>query len=248
MSGDGGSVGASGPLEAVVFDWGGTLSLWADVDMYDMWILAATHLDPSRADELARRLVRIEEQAWAEVGGSCASWRLGEMLGRASRELGLDVTDAVLEEASVRHIDAWTPHIRHAEDAQPVLRALRQSGLKIGLLSNTHWPRAIHQHFLERDGLLALLDADVYSCELTHVKPHRVAFETVLRALDVRDAARAVMVGDRMIDDISGAQAMGMKTVFKSTSATPRPQNIQPDAIITRLSELPAIVNGWREP
>ena len=39
-------------IEAVIFDWGGTLSIYADIDMEDMWRLAARHLAPDREDEL----------------------------------------------------------------------------------------------------------------------------------------------------------------------------------------------------
>jgi len=42
---------------------------------------------------------------------------------------GLDVAEAVLEEAAVHHLDAWTPHITHDPDAAPVLAALRERGL-----------------------------------------------------------------------------------------------------------------------
>jgi putative hydrolase of the HAD superfamily len=31
-------------IEAVIFDWGGTLSQYADIELYDMWRLAAQHL------------------------------------------------------------------------------------------------------------------------------------------------------------------------------------------------------------
>ena len=42
-------------IEAVVFDWGGTLSIYADIDIEDMWRLAARHMAPDREDELCAR-------------------------------------------------------------------------------------------------------------------------------------------------------------------------------------------------
>ena len=42
-----------------------------------------------------------------------------------------------------------------------MLHDLRARGLRTGLLSNTHWPRHVHEEWLERDGLLHLLDARV---------------------------------------------------------------------------------------
>ena len=42
-------------ISAVIFDWGGTLSEYVDIEMQDMWRLAARHLAPDREDELTAR-------------------------------------------------------------------------------------------------------------------------------------------------------------------------------------------------
>ena len=34
------------PIEAVIFDWGGTLADYAQVELEDMWRLAARHIAP----------------------------------------------------------------------------------------------------------------------------------------------------------------------------------------------------------
>jgi putative hydrolase of the HAD superfamily len=224
-------------LDGVIFDWGGTLSVYAEVDMLDMWRLAARRLDPDREDELTARLVALENEMWTITAQV-------ELLEAASAELGVDVTDAVLEEAAVRHLDAWTPHIRHHPDAAATLTELRRRGLRLGLLSNTHWPRAVHRHLLERDGLADLLHAEVYSCELAVVKPHPAAFEAALASIGIDDPARAVFVGDRPYDDIYGAQSFGMKAVQVVSSAVPA-YAVEPDARIHHLAELPAIIEAW---
>ena len=36
--------GKDGRVRAVIFDWGGTLSIWTNPDMEDMWRLAARHI------------------------------------------------------------------------------------------------------------------------------------------------------------------------------------------------------------
>ena len=182
------------PIEAVVFDWGGTLSLFAEVDMEDMWRLAARHLAPDREDELCERLVAVEAASWARIAVDQRATTLTSLLTLASGELGLDVTEAVLEEAATHHLDSWTPHIRHDPDAAGVLAGLRERGLRIGLLSNTHWPPAFHEHFLERDGLAGLIDVRCYTSEMTFTKPHPDAFRAVLDALGVARPDRAVTV------------------------------------------------------
>ncbi|HWZ91465.1 MAG TPA: HAD family hydrolase, partial [Polyangiaceae bacterium] len=140
-----------------------------------------------------------------------------------------------------RHLDAWTPHIRHHADAVPTLRALRAQGKKLGLLSNTHWPPSFHEHFLERDGLLELLDVRSYTSTMSHSKPHRLAFEHVLTRLGVR-AEHAVMVGDRPIDDVWGAQNAGMAGVWRPHAGSPELGNVVPNAVIKTLAELPELL------
>src|SRR3954469_17458132 len=224
-------------IEAVIFDWGGTLSVYADIEMQDMWRLAARHLAPDREDEVCERLVAVEQASWDRIPVDFRSTRLPELLATASAELGLDVAEAVLEEAATHHLDSWTPHVRHDPDAVPVLRALRERGLRIGLLSNTHWPRAFHEHFLERDGLAELIDCRCYTSDMEFTKPHASAFAAVLGGLGVDDPGRAVFVGDRLYDDVWGSKTVGMRGVHRPNRFTP-PYDVEPDAVISALPEL----------
>jgi len=231
-------------IEAVVFDWGGTLSIYADIDIEDMWRLAARHMAPDREDELCARLVQVEAEAWADAAVDERSFTLAELLARASAAVGLDVAEAVLEEAAGHHLDAWTPHIRHDPDAAGVLRALVERGCKIGLLSNTHWPRDFHEHFLARDGLAELIQTRVYTSGLPWSKPHPRAFGAVLDALGVADPARAVFVGDRPYDDVYGAKRAGLRGVLRRNRFMPG-YDVIPDAEIESLPELLPIVDSW---
>lgn len=231
-------------VEAVVFDWGGTLSVHADLDMPDMWRLAARHIDPAREADICAALVAAEARTWERVARDQASATLSSILADASAELGIDVAEAVLEDAALHHLDSWTPLIRHHEDALPALAALHTEGIRIGLLSNTHWPRSFHEHFLERDGLAPFIDVRCYTSEMTHTKPHPKAFKTVLAALGVRAPGRAVFVGDRLYDDIWGAQMMGMRTVWRRNTGVPG-FDVEPDATVDELGELVAIVDKW---
>lgn len=232
------------PVEAVIFDWGGTLSVFASLEMIDVWTLAAEHLAPRRVDEVRDRLVAVEQSIWDRVLGDQTSATLAEILDIASEELGLDVTQAVLEEAAVRHLDSWTPHIVHDHDAAPTLRALREKGFKTGLLSNTHWPRSFHEHFLDRDGLADLLDVRCYTSEMERTKPHASAFRHVLDALEVDDPSRAVFVGDRPFDDVFGALQAGLRGVLRNNPMVP-PYDVEPSAVIDRLPQLVSIVDRW---
>lgn len=230
------------PFEAVIFDWGGTLTDLSNVDMADMWNAAARHLAPDRAADMAARLAAVEARSWSRIAVDQRSTRLADLLATASQELGLDVTGAVLEQAASRHLDGWTPHITHQPSAVTVLKELKGSGLRTGLLSNTHWPRSFHRRFLERDGLAELIDAELYTCEMEFTKPHASAFRAALDAVGAGDASRAVFVGDRLYDDISGAHRAGLRTVWIRNQVTPH-YDVDPDATIDDLSELPAVID-----
>ena len=234
------------PVEAVVFDWGGTLATYADIEMIDMWRLAARHLAPEREEEVCARLVAVEEESWRRVGVDQRSTTLASLLAAASADLGLDVAEAVLEEAALHHLDSWTPHVRHDPEAVPTLAALRELGVRIGLLSNTHWPRSFHEHFLERDGLAPLVDVRCYTSELDYTKPHREAFLAVLRRLGVAEPRSVVFVGDRPYDDILGARRLGMRAVLRPNPLVPD-YDVEPDATIAGLPELVALVTGWHD-
>ena len=103
----------------------------------------------------------------------------------------------------------------HDPAALGVLKGLKERGLKTGLLSNTHWPRALHERWLHEAGLLAYLDVRLYTSDMTHMKPHPTAFQALLEAIGVT-ADKAVFVGDRNRDDIRGAQSAGMRAVLLS--------------------------------
>ena len=229
----------------MVFDWGGTLSEFVPSELVDAWRLAARHLAPDREDELTARLVEVEAAFWATTSGHQRSGTLAELLAAATADVGLDVAEALLEEAATHHLDAWTPHIRHDPEAAGTLTGLRRKGLRVGMLSNTHWPRTFHEHFLERDGLAHLIDSRMYTSEMPFQKPHPSAFGAVLRALEVGDPATAVFVGDRPWDDISGAKATGMRAVLRPNPMAPPIEGIVPDAVIDGLPDLVGLIEGW---
>ncbi len=71
-----------------------------------------------------------------------------------------------------------------------------------------------------------------------------------MRAIGHEDPSTCVFVGDRPFDDIHGAKAVGMRAVLVPHSAIPEDQKGHtegdPDAVITSLGDLLAVVDGWR--
>lgn len=232
-------------VAAVIFDWGGTLTPWHQIDLSSQWYAFAQEYDPHNAADLADALFRAEEDRWRiqrESAGAISTGALSSIL----KSCGVDESTPHFASAFQHYLDFWQPHTYADADALPLLRALRERGVKIGVLSNTMWPRAFHEEIFQRDGLLEFIDAGVYTSELPVGKPHRDAFLEAMAAVDVADPSTVVFVGDRLWDDIHGAQSVGMHAIFIPHSHHRHHELVEtsvvPTATIDRLGDVFSIV------
>jgi putative hydrolase of the HAD superfamily len=235
-------------VDAVIFDWGGTLTPWKTADGRAWWRIAerlATMglLAPDAVTTTAAALFSAEDDLWRRARDSHVSGTLEEVFAAA----GL-VAD---ERIYAVHDEEWEWATLLDPDAPALLAGLRDRGIRIGVLSNTAWPRVRHEQIFVRDGVDHLIDGAVYTCEIPWTKPHPAAFRAAMTAVGVDDPCRCVFVGDRTFDDIYGAQAVGMRTVLVPHSVIPDVQrghtDGRPDAVIGRLAELLAVVDSWRD-
>ena len=104
------------------------------------------------------------------------------------------------------YVDAWEPHTFTDPDVPALLGFLKENNIRIGVLSNTMWPRSWHEDVFRRDGVLDLIDGAVYSSEIDWTKPHPEAFRAAMIAVGVSDPERCVFVGDRPYEDVHGAR------------------------------------------
>ena len=141
---------------------------------------------------------------------------------------------------------AWEPHTLTDPDVPELFRRLRAAGVKIGVLSNTMWPRSMHEQVFIRDGVLELIDGAVYSSEIEWTKPHPEAFRAAMAAVGVTDPAACVFVGDRPYDDVFGAKRAGMRAVLVPNSDVPTWPEAEPDAVIGRLADLAPLIDAWQ--
>jgi putative hydrolase of the HAD superfamily len=225
-------------VEAVIFDWGGTLTPWHTVDHDGLWrAVCALHLEPDEAIAAAAAILAAEQELWLLAEREHRSATMSQVFGRA----GVTANAEFLASYS----RAWEPHTFTDPDAAAVLGTLRGWGIKVGVLSNTMWPRSWHEDVFRRDGVLGLIDGAVYSSEIPWTKPHPEAFRAAMGAIGVTDPAECVFVGDRPFDDIYGAQSLGMRAVLIPHSNLPPRDGVVPDAVITRLADLTAHLDNW---
>ena len=227
-------------IEAVIFDWGGTLTRWHDVDFHaeSLALAAAVISSDHDRDEITARLHAAGDVVWGRSRDLQQSATIGDLF----TEAGLDHDPELLS----AYYEFWEPHTATDPECRPMFEALRASGLRIGVLSNTIWPREWHVGFFERDGVYDLIDGDVYSSEIEWTKPSPEAFGAAMAAVGVTDPAACVYVGDRLFDDVWGAHNAGLRAIHIPLSTIPVNQvghtEGTPDAVVHSLAEVPAAV------
>lgn len=239
---------------AVIFDLGGTLVDWPDweVDAPRRWALSYDHLVralpatswPSQ-DAYVRAMSEAEQAHWRRVTQEHWSGPPSGLIQDGFRRLGRHPHEPELLAALdgyARAVDGWAVVF---PDARSTLATLRERGYRVGLLSNTWWAADWHNADLAAHGLADFLDELAYTSDLPRSKPYPAVFREVSGRLGVEPAA-CVMVGDRMVDDVSGGLSAGMRAVWKANDRPwPRPADVTPTAVIACLAELPPLLRQW---
>jgi len=241
---------SSSRIAAVIFDWGGTLTRWHDIDFHAESLALAAAVDrtadhPSVVEPVeshARALHQAGSVIWGRSRDEQRSATIADLFDEAGLPHDPELLDA--------YHDFWVPHTETDPEVRPLFEALRADGIRVGVLSNTIWPRAWHRGFFERDGVDHLIDGDVYSSEIPWTKPSPRAFAAAMEAVGVNDPGACVYVGDRLYDDVWGAQHAGMRAIHIPHSVIPQDQvghtEGEPDAVAHRLSEIPDLLAPWR--
>ncbi|HEX8597224.1 MAG TPA: HAD-IA family hydrolase [Chloroflexia bacterium] len=237
-------------LRGVLFDMGGTLleykrEDWSSLDVQlnsdlHTYIASRGHADklPPLDEFLEVFNVRTRTN-WEQAARTQKSFNLLHLLDELFSEHGIS------EKPTGDYLLPWYKGVSDITyirpDVKPTLERLRDSGLKLGLVSNTAWPSTIHDPDLERFGLLDLLECRIYSCEFGWEKPAPPIFRAALDCIGL-GAEETVFVGDFRRYDIAGAHAAGMKGVWKRIEGRPADVDdptVVPDATITTIGELP---------
>jgi putative hydrolase of the HAD superfamily len=168
----------------------------------------------------------------------------------------LDVDPASFDEPTLAELERVYAHAaleilpRPVTGAPETLEHLKQQDLVIGLISNTgRTPGYVLREILDRLGLARSIDVMVFSNEHGECKPRTSIFEQLRAGLGV-SYEETMFVGDNLYVDVYGAQRCGMRGVHfvppeRGMAVAPpfeHEMEIHPDATITALGELPAII------
>lgn len=237
---------------AVVFDLGGTLVQWPDWEggasakwglAYDA--LRAAHDDITASKEQFVAAMRAAEKAhWERVDRDHWSGPPTGLLSEGFRQLGVAADDRALLAALDGYARAVAGWCTVFADTRETLAMLRERGYRLGLLSNTWWAADWHNADLAAHGLAGMLDELLYTSDLPHSKPHPSVFREIASRLDVVPEA-CVMIGDRQIDDVAGARAVGMRGIWRRNDSGFPTSDVTPDATVDALAELPSLLRTW---
>jgi FMN phosphatase YigB (HAD superfamily) len=120
--------------------------------------------------------------------------------------------------------------------ALELLATIRALGLRCVIASNTYWrDAASYWDDFELLGMAPYVDAVVTSVDAGHLKPHPAVFEMSVRAAGV-GARECVVIGNKEVNDIEPALAMGMRAILVYPDDPP-PTSSRADAVAPDLWE-----------
>jgi HAD superfamily hydrolase (TIGR01549 family) len=163
------------------------------------------------------------------------------MMQRAHRRLGISIASDEMVDLLTECLQVVRRFSRTEPDAIPSLTILRDSGYKLGLVSNTVFPAAGLDADLEDEGLLPFFPVRVYSSDVGYMKPDPRIFRIALKRVGVTPH-RAMFVGDRLDKDVRGAGRLGMRTVLIVREGNKPRGRGRPDHVVRSLAEVPDIL------
>ncbi|HEU5251876.1 MAG TPA: HAD family hydrolase [Solirubrobacterales bacterium] len=203
-------------IEAVTFDFWNTIATVPPGAMSaarerGVAAACASHDVEVEAELLVEALEEVGlhwERSWAE-GRHLPPREAAQTLVRA-----LGVEGAAREMVAEAFLGAGREvELEFAPGIRPCLEALRERGLRLGIVCDVGFSGGeLLRELLEAEGLLKYFGGWGFSDEVGHYKPAPQIFEAALGALRA-GPGEAVHVGDLRRTDVSGAAALGMKTV-----------------------------------
>lgn len=206
----------SPPPEGILFDYGNTLIPFGQREMdaegealVGLLVAALPGIDRDAIEatftEVRLAMHRIRRETLRETHPA-------DLLRAVTTELGGEFDDARAEAAMSAHLASFRDMVRAGPTTVATLEALRDRGLRMGLVSNFFHAEAIHAS-LDHLDLRRFLEGVVVSAEIGVVKPHPEIFLAGARAIGL-EPADILFVGDNARLDIVGANAVGMRTAL----------------------------------
>lgn len=228
--------GAGLRLSGVLFDMGDVLY---DATVWRRWLLqvlgrlgVATHYRP---------FFRVWDQDFLDDVHR-GRREYSEALAAFLRHMGL--TPGQCDEVEVAALAQRRVCAREARPfpgVRATLGRLRESGCRLGVVSDSESSACELANFLAQLGLANTFDVIVSSIDLGRTKPDPLCYLTALSDLGL-DAREAAFVGHDA-EELAGARQVGLRTA----AFNPEP-NAEAEVCLRRFDELATLVRAWPAP
>jgi putative hydrolase of the HAD superfamily len=203
------------PVQAVLFDLDETLfdhrnssEAWIRA-LQDRWVPLQTF---AMADLYARHHRFLNEIHPSVLAGTVTKEESRVLrMRRLLESAGISPTEPEIRESLALAAPVYRAARRPIAGVPAVLKALRASGLRLGIVTNNEVAEQVDK--LAACGLTELVDAVVISQEAGFIKPDPRIFAVALERTGAR-AETTVMVGDSWEADVQGALASGIRAVW----------------------------------
>jgi len=239
-------------LNAVVFDFIGTLAMVEEYSfekserkLYESLGTAGFKMDYNRfvdAYEKAHQKYRsIRYEKLVEVTNAVWVSEALNMLGYQTTPEDKNITAAINS-----FFEDYIASLKLRQNAKKVLEKLSPD-LALGLVSNFTYAPVVHTG-LRKLGIRHYFDHVLVSQDFGWRKPSIKVFREILEKLHAT-GEEVAYVGDSPLEDIKGAQSVGMKTIFIPSqfySMTDLEKTaVRPDFVVKDLNEILSVVSKF---
>ena len=226
-------------LKAVLFDFGDTLfaPLSSEHERRNLLVVSRQVDSPLSDEDFVVGFLKFKKETTSAFKKH-SFFRHEEMIAASLRgfllEQKLSFSGDIVQKYCRAQREAVVNFLKPRNDCIPTLIRLRQLGFQLAIVSNidNSWMEPIVEKFGLSDWFNLIMTSETArSC-----KPHHGIFEKTIKQLN-RTVNECLFVGDSEINDVHGAQRLGMQVIRFQTEDTSAVSHA--NLTITSLSQIP---------
>lgn len=245
-------------IAAFLFDFNGTLirsPTWIALELHDLpraalAQLAATGHIETRDEQQLTRADAVFQARRAAAEASLHETSHVDDLKAILQALDLQAAaspELIAETVAGLH-RRCLPTVELMANVPETLQALRQLGLRLGIVSNAAFAPFL-TWTLERFHLLEYFEDIVVSADVAARKPGHEIFRIALTRLGLPEGA-AAYVGDDFVKDVKASKELNMRAIWYRPNGgrLPPGESVRPDAVVTNHAQIPPLAANWLSP
>jgi len=239
-------------IKAVIFDLGDTLLNFGKVDTGSLFLKAGRY-SYDYLKNAGQPVCSFQRYLWGNLLGIRAKSFFSGLVGNDFDSLEVlksyghrkkyKLTDEQWEDVNRCWYQPLKELTKVESDLIETLTKLRDSGLKLGILSNTFVNACSLDNHLQELGILEFFPMRIYSYQYEFRKPNVKIFRVAAEQIDTL-AENIMFVGDRVNKDVKGALKAGMKPALITAYTNAGKKRPAGSIEIERISELPEIIKN----